>query len=482
MVRAMLAPQSQGRDPTERHPTTVDGGWPSLREEIVETLRLAWPMALTQLGQVAMMTTDLILLGHLGDQMVAAAALANTILFAAFTVGMGLVSAVAPLASQAYGARQPRMVRRALRVGLWAALIMGIPLTLVQLLGDRILLALGQPPDIARMAGLYLTGLCWTLVPAWCFMALRNFMSSVHKPEPALYITLVAIPANGVLAYLLIHGGLGLPALGIFGAGLASSIVSACMCVAAMVVCSASRPFRKYHVLGRFWRPDWVLLRKLFAVGAPISGAFMLEFGAFATAALLMGRLGTTALAAHQITLQTASILWMVPFGISLAATVRVGFAVGRRDMAAARRAGFAALALGAAFMAGMTLCVALLRHWIPIAFLGASAAKAQETVALAAFLLALSTTFFIADGLQTIAAGALRGLNDTRVPLIFAAVAFWPIGVFAGFELAFDAGLGAAGVWIGLSLGLLVQAVLLVSRFHILTRRGHLPEPPQAH
>lgn len=452
-----------------------------MREDLADTLRLAWPMALTQLGQVAMMTTDLILLGRLGDQMVAAAALANTILFAAFTIGMGLVSAVAPLASQAFGAREPRMVRRALRVGLWTVLLMGLPLTLVQLKGDRILVLLGQSPDVAALAGRYLAGLCWSLMPAWGFMALRNFMSSVNRPEPALWITLVAIPANGVLAYLFIHGGFGLPAMDVFGAGLASSIVSTATFVAALVVCCTRRPFAKYHILGRFWRPDWVLMRQLVVVGAPISGAFMLEFGAFATAALLMGRLGTTALAAHQITLQTASILWMVPFGISLAATVRVGHAVGRRDIDAARRAGFAALALGAVFMAAMTLVVALLRHWIPVAFLGKSALTASETVTLAAFLLALSTSFFIADGLQTIAAGALRGLNDTRVPLFFAAFAFWPIGMFAGFELAFDLGFGAAGVWIGLSLGLVVQAVLLVSRFHILTRRGVLPEAPHA-
>ena len=477
----MLAPppQAKAAEAPARQSTTVAGKYVAMREDLGETLRLAWPMALTQLGQVAMMTTDLVLLGRLGDQMVAAAALANTILFAAFTIGMGLVSAVAPLASQAFGARRPRMVRRALRVGLWAVLIMGVPLTLAQLWGERILVALGQAPEVATLAGQYLAGLCWSLMPAWGFMAVRNFMSSVNRPEPALWITLAAIPANAVLAYLLIHGGFGLPALGVFGAGLASSIVSVATFVAALIVCCTRRPFAKYHVLGRFWRPDWVLMRQLIMVGAPISGAFMLEFGAFATAALLMGRLGTTALAAHQITLQTASILWMVPFGISLAATVRVGHAVGRRDTAAARRAGFAALALGAVFMAVMTIVVAVSRHWIPVAFLGASAAGAPDTVALAAFLLALSTTFFIADGLQTIAAGALRGLNDTKVPLLFAALSFWPIGMFAGFELAFDAGLGAAGVWVGLSLGLIVQAVLLVTRFQILTGRGRLPDAP---
>jgi MATE family multidrug resistance protein len=302
------------------------------RGELIETIRLAAPMALTQLGQIAMMTTDLMLLGRLGDKVVAATALAHTVLFAAFTVGMGLVTAVAPLASQAFGARQPRMVRRALRVGFWAALLAGVPLTALQLWGESVLIALGQTPETAALAGRYLSGLGWSLVPAWWFMALRNFMSALNRPEPALWITLVAIPANALLAYALIYGAMGLPALDVLGAGLATTLVNVGMCVAGVWVCYARRPFRKYHVLGRFWRADWPLLGKLMALGLPISATYTLEYGVFAAAALFMGRIGTEALAAHQIALQTAAVLFMVPFGISLAATVRVGHAVGRGD------------------------------------------------------------------------------------------------------------------------------------------------------
>ena len=181
-------------------------------------------------------------------------------------------------------------------------------------------------------------------------------------------------------------------------------------------------------MLGRFWRIDWPLMRQLIVVGAPISGAFLLEYGVFAAAALLMGWIGTAALAAHQIALQIAAVLFMVPFGIAMAATVRVGHAAGRGDAAATRRAGFAAIALGVVFMATMTLLVALTRHTLPLLFLGSDAPDPQ-TVALAASLLLLGASFFIADGVQTIAAGALRGLNDTRVPLMFAAISFWLIG-----------------------------------------------------
>lgn len=450
-----------------------------IRAELIETIRLAAPMALTQLGQVAMMTTDLALLGRLGDKVVAATALAHTVLFAAFTIGMGLVAAVAPLASQAFGARQPRMVRRALRVGLWAAVIAGVPLTAVQLWGEDILLALGQAPETAALAGRYLAGLGWCLVPAWAFMALRNFMSAVNRPEPALWITLAAIPANGILAYALIYGAFGLPELDILGAGVATTLVNVAMCAAAVWVCYGRRPFRKYRVLGRFWRPDWMLLRKLLVVGLPISGSFSLEFGVFAAAALLMGHIGTAALAAHQIALQTAAVMFMVPFGISLAATVRVGQAAGRRDPEATRRAGLIAIGLGMAFMACATALVALTRHSIPLLFLGPDSATATETVALAAQLLLLGMSFFIADGVQTVAAGALRGLNDTTIPLVFAAFSFWVIGFAGCWWLAFPMGLGAIGVWVGLSVGLAVYAMLLVWRFHLLTARGYLPEVP---
>jgi MATE family multidrug resistance protein len=438
-------------------------------------------MALIQLGQIAMMTTDLMLIGRLGDAALAAAALAHTVLFAAFTVGMGLVAAVAPLAAQGYGAREPRMVRRALRVGLWAAFMLGVPVTLVQFWGREILIALGQAPESAALAGRYLAGMAWAILPAWTFIVLRNFMGAVNRPQPALWITLVAIPVNAALAYALIYGAFGLPAFDLMGAGLATAIVDVGMCAAAIWIAYTRHPFKKYRVLGRFWRPDWPLLAKLVAIGLPISGALLLEYGLFAAAALLMGRISTSAVAAHQIALQVAAILYMVPFGIATAATVRAGQAVGRRDSVGTRRAGFVALGLAVAFMGAMTLIVALARHAIPHAFLGAEAPQAADTIALAAVLLVLGASFFITDGAQTVAAGALRGLNDTRVPMLFSALSFWAVGFLSSLWLGFPAGLGAAGVWIGLSLGTAVYAGLLLWRFHLLTARGYLPAVARA-
>ena len=302
------------------------------RDELIGTVKLAGPLALTQLGQIAMMTVDLALIGRLGNSAVAAAALAHSVLFTAFMFGLGLVTAVSPLAAQAFGARKPRLVRRALRVGLWAAVMVGLPLSLLQMRSGDLLIWLGQPADAALLAQRYLDGLAWSLTPAWLFIALRGFMSALNRPEPALWITLAAIPANGVLAYLLIFGAFGLPRLDLLGAGIATTLVSIGMFVAGVWICYASAPFKKYHVLGHIWRSDWPLFRQLIAIGLPISATFLLEHGVFASAALLMGIIGTVALAAHQVALHTAAIVFMVPLGIGMAATVRVGHAVGRGD------------------------------------------------------------------------------------------------------------------------------------------------------
>jgi MATE family multidrug resistance protein len=432
------------------------------RAEIIETIKLAWPIALTQLGQIAMMTTDLALIGRLGDGAIAAVGLAHLILFVGFVLGMGPVSAVAPLAAQAFGARDPRMVRRSLRVGLWAAVMLGVPINVAQLWGEDILIAAGQSSAAAALAARYLTGL------------LRNFMGAVNRPEPALWVTIAAIPVNGLLAYALINGAFGAPRLDLLGAGLATTLVNVAMCAAAIWICYTCRPFKKYRVLGRFWRADWELLRQLIAIGLPISGALMLEWGLFSSAALLMGWIGTTALAAHQIALQVATILFMVPFGISLAATVRVGHAVGRRDPVATRRAGFGAIALGAALMVAMTVIVVAFHDAIPVLFLGDDSGGNAATARLAATLLLVGASFFVTDGMQTIAAGALRGLNDTRVPMWFAAVSFWLIGFTCVYGLAFPGRLGAVGIWIGFSIAIATFAPLLIYRFHVLTLPKH--------
>jgi MATE family multidrug resistance protein len=440
-----------------------------LADELAETLKLAVPIALTQLGQIAMMTTDIALIGRFGSEAVAAASLAHTVYFVSFTFGMGLVSAVAPLAAQAFGARNPHRIRRSLRVGLWAALFIALPMMALSFRGEPILLMLGQSPVAADLAQQYLLGLTWSILPALWFLAIRGFMSAVNRPEPILWITLAAIPANALLVYPLLYGAFGLPNLGLFGAGLATSIVNFGTLLAALWFVARRRPFRKFRALGHLWRIDWGLMRQLVVIGAPISISFLLEYGLFGAAGLLMGVISTTALAAHQIALQVAAILFMVPFGISIAATVRVGHAIGRSDASGVRRAGLVATWLGIAIGAALTLAVILGRFGIATIFLGESTDAAAE---LSATLLLVGSTFFIADAIQTIAAGSLRGMNDTRLPLVFATISYWLIGFPCAWWLAFHTPLGAIGVWIGLSVGTAVYATLLLLRFRSLARK----------
>ena len=215
-------------------------------------------------------------------------------------------------------------------------------------------------------------------------------------------------------------------------------------------------------------------MRQLVVIGAPIAVSFLLEYGLFSAAGLLMGLISTTALAAHQIALQIAAILFMVPFGIGMAATVRVGQALGRGDVPAIRRAGVAAIVLGIIFMTTMTLAVIVVRFDLAGFFFG-DTRQGLAAIELAATLMLVGATFFIADGIQTVAAGALRGLSDTRIPLLLAAISYWLIGFTAAYGLAFWTGLGAIGVWIGLSIGTGIYAILLVARFHTLTQRLRL-------
>jgi multidrug resistance protein, MATE family len=443
-----------------------------LLRELAETVRLAAPMALIQLGQIAMMTTDLALIGRISEEAIAAAALAGTVYFVSFTFAMGVVSAVAPLAAQAFGARDPHRVRRALRVGLWAAPLISLPMMAFPLLGEKLLLLLGQAPTPARLAQQYLLGVLWGATPALWLIAMRGFMAALNRPEPVLWITLVAIPANALLVYLLINGAFGLPPLGLFGAGLATTIVNCAMFLAGLWFAVVRRPFSKYHVLAHIWRIDWAMMRQLIAIGGPISIAFLMEYGLFSAAALLTGLISTTALAAHQIALQVTAILFMVPYGIGMAATVRVGHAAGRNDAAGVGRAGLVAGLLGIGLGAVVTAAVIFGRFTIARLFLGHTAENAVATIELAATLLLVGTTLFVTDGLQSIAAGALRGLQDTRMPLLFAFVGYWLIGFPAAWALAFHAELGAVGVWIGLSLGTAFYATLLTLRFIGLARR----------
>ncbi|WP_347341524.1 MATE family efflux transporter [Bradyrhizobium pachyrhizi] len=395
------------------------------------------------------------------------------------TFAAGVISAVGPLAAQARGAANPALVRSSLRMGLWIALVLWGPIMILPVRGEQIVLALGHEPAIARLAQQYLLGLTWGILPA--LLAIRSFMAAVDRPAPALWITLAAIPTNALLAYLLITGKFGLPQLDLFGAGLATSLVNSGTFLAGIWFVTCCRPFRDYQVLRYLWRFDWPLMREFLVVGTPISVAIFMESGLFSATALLMGAIGTTAVAAHQIAFQVAAALFMIPFCIGMAVSVRIGHALGRNDVSGIRQAGFAAMLLGVLIAAIATIAVVGTRFEVAELFVDQSASNADATIKLTAALILVGASFFITDALQSIAAGGLRGLGDTRVPLFFAGIAYWLIGLSVSDVLGLKTGLGAIGIWIGLSIGKAVYAALLAIRLCLLANRPPVAAMSQA-
>ncbi|MCC8977920.1 MATE family efflux transporter [Bradyrhizobium acaciae] len=452
-----------------------------LSGELAVTATLATPIALTQLAQIAMMATDLAWIGHIGTDALAAAALAGMILSVGLTFAGGVISAVGPLAAQARGAANTALVRSSLRMGLWIAVVLWAPMIVLAVQGEQIVLALGQEPAIARLAQQYLFGLTWGILPALWFLAIRSFMAAVDRPAPALWITLAAIPTNALLAYLLITGKFGLPRLDLFGAGLATSLVNSGTFLAGIWFVTYCRPFRDYQVLRYLWRFDWPLMRELLVVGTPISLAIFMESGLFSATALLMGVISTTAVAAHQIAFQVAAAQFMIPFCIGMAVSLRIGHALGRNDLSGIRQAGFAAMLLGVLIAAVATVAVVGTRFTIAELFVDQSASNADATIKLTAALILVGASFFVTDALQSIAAGGLRGLRDTRVPLLFAGVAYWLIGLSVSYVLGLKTGLGAIGIWIGLSIGKAIYAALLVIRLRLLANRTPVAAMSQA-
>jgi len=442
----------------------------SWKHEFQATLKLGLPMALLQLGTIALNTIDIMFIGRLGPQALAASALGSSLWIAFFLFSVGILTAVPAMASQAIGAHQPRTVRRIARQGIWVAISLGIPISTLLLFTEEILLFLGQQPDNSHMAGLYLQTLLFGTTPALLFIALRGYIASYEIVRPALIITFAAIPLNTVLDYALIFGNLGFPRLELWGAGLATSIVHGFTLICILFYLLFSKTFKRKAVLVRIWRHDWPHYFEIFKLGIPIGALLVMEAGLFSAMALLMGLIGTMELAAHQVTLQVASITFMVPLGISQAATVRVGRAVGRKDPVSVKRAAYSSLSLGAAIMGSLAIPMILWPEAIIGLFLEESHKDTATLISFGVSYLFIAALFQLSDGIQVISGGILRGMKDTTLPMYFGIFGYWIVGFTGGYYLAFNTSLSGIGIWLGLLIGLSCTAVLNMSRFLKLT------------
>jgi MATE family multidrug resistance protein len=403
----------------------------------------------------------------LGATQLAAATLALNMTFTFNLLLLGLLIASSPLMATALGQRfnAVRDVRRTFRAGLWI-LIIGLPPYWVLLWHIGTLMrALGQAPELASQGQTFLRAYMWSAAPWLLFQLLRNFVSALERPRVILWLSLAGIALNALLSWSLIWGHFGLPALGLVGGGVGSTLTWLILCAALMLVVGRDRRFRRFYLFGRFWRFDRERTSAMVRLGWPIGVTMALEMGVFALAAYFMGWIGAPAVAAHAVALQIAALTFMVPLGLGQAATVRVGLALGRRDEHGIARAGWTSWVAGVGFMGAMALVMWSIPRPLITLFLTDVPANAA-VIALAVSFLKVAAAFQLVDGAQVIGAGMLRGLHDTRWPLVFALVGYWVVGLGIGAWLAFGRDWKGVGIWVGLASGLAAVAALMLARW----------------
>ena len=447
------------------------GAWAA---ELSAMLALAWPLILANVTQQVIIATDVFLMSRLGPLALAASALALNFTYTLNVLLMGLLLASSPMMATALGKRSNsvREVRRTFRAGLWL-LIFGMPVYWFILWHiGAIMVAFGQNPQLAALGQKFLRAYMWCTAPWLLFTLIRNFISALERPRAVFVLSAAGIGINLLVSWSLIFGHFGLPALGIVGGGLGSTITWSLLCMALLIFVQSDRRFRRFRLFGRWWRFDRERTRAMARLGWPIGITMALEMGVFALAAYFMGWIGAPAVAAHAIALQIAALTFMVPLGLGQAATVRVGLAVGRQDEAGIARAGWTAWVAGVAFMAVMALAIWAAPRSLITLFLADTAANAL-VIGLAVSFLKIAAAFQLVDGAQVIGAGMLRGLHDTKWPLIFALFGYWGVGLGIGTWLAFGADWKGVGIWIGLASGLAAVAALMLARWILRDRLG---------
>src|SRR5438067_4450592 len=435
--------------------------------EIRATVTVAAPLAVANLAQMAMALTNTIMVGHLGATSLAAAGLGGVLYFMLLMLCQGVLAAVAPLAAHAIGADDHPTAGRVAGAGLIVAAALAAPVIAILTIMPRLLIALGYEPALAAEIGDYLQMIRWGAPAFLGFAVLRFLLVAMFRTRIVMLVPLLAIPVNAALNWALIFGHFGLPAWGSAGSGCATAIVQwlTLLCFAGYMLTMPTRmPVRlAVRVLSE--------IPRILRLGLPIGALLGLEVGLFAITGIVMGLLGADALGAHQLVLNVASLSFMVPLGLGQAATVRVAYQLGLGVPAAAQRAAYIAVALGAAFMSMTAVLLLTLPRTIASAYVALDDPANAALLAIAVQLFVIAAVFQIFDGVQVIAVGALRGYRDTALPMLIAAIGYWVIGFAGSWVLSFPLGLGPIGLWLGLALGLAVVATSLIVRLRVRAR-----------
>lgn len=429
-------------------------------------LILALPLIGSHVAQVILHVTNTVMLGWYSVEALAGGVLGASTFFIMFLLGAGFAAAVMPLAAEALGRGDETQVRRATRMGMWLSIGFSVLIYPVFWFSYEILMLLGQKHEVAQNAQAFMRVTGLGMAPALLVMVMKSFLAAQGRAQIVLWVTVAAAFVNAGLNWLFIFGNYGLPELGIQGAALSSVTVQSLSFLAIALWAGFHPKIRHFKLFQRFWRADPGALSQVFRLGWPIGFTSLMEGGLFNAAALMMGWIGTVELAAHGIALEITSLTFMIHVGLANAATVRVGLAQGAGDARALRDGAWTALAVSQSIGLFIIAAFLIFPEQLISLFLDEANPRAAEIIAYGSVLLMMSALFQVADAAQAVSLGLLRGIQDTRVPMYIAAITYWGIGIPASYLLAFKAGLGGPGIWLGLVIGLSLTAVCLIWRF----------------
>ena len=444
----------------------------TIQTEAREFLKLAIPLASAQVAQAATGFVDTVMMGWLGQEVLAAGGLAAMVFMAFMMTGVGIVSGISPLVAEAYGAKQHRRVGQVTRQGLWITLLLTIPGMQVIANLAPLMHQFGQAATTVSLADTYLSVMTWGLFPAIGFAVLRGCIVSLSEARSIMVIVIAATVFNAIGNYVLAFGKLGFPEMGIAGLAVASIAAHWLMFLSLLGYMLWYKPLRKYSLFQTLHRLEPKIVQQLLWVGVPIGIAAVLEYGLYTIVTFLIGALGTPVLAAHQVVMQTIMVIFMVPLAMSYAATVRVGQWFGQRNWSQVRQAAFVSIGLAVTFM--LVTAMALFTHPRQIIglYLNLNAPENADVVTIAVSIMSIAAFGQILDGVQRTANGILQGLQDTRIPMLLGTVSYWGIGLTTSYLLGFHTILAGVGIWVGSYTGLAAAAIAFVWRFWVVLKR----------
>lgn len=439
----------------------------SVKKHIKETINLSAPIVVAQLGYILMSVVDNAMVGRLGAVPLAAAAVSNGVFFLIMVFGLGISFAVTPLVAIAIGNKDFREEDTLFKNSLAINIVTSVILAATAIFASDLLNYLKQSPEVVEYAVPYFRILAFSIIPLMLFQSYKQFIEGLSIMRPAMVISLTANIVNAIANWILIYGNLGFPKLELNGAGWATFISRVYMMCAIIFFVKKSGRFHQFDLKMKSFKPDFPVMKKLLKLGIPGAFQYLFEVGAFAFAAVMVGWINPESLAAHQIAISLSSITYMVAMGISAAASVRVGNAVGIKNIFEIRRAGFTALGLSIGFMALSGIVFILFNHQLPTLYINAS-----EVITIAADLLIIAALFQIFDGTQAVGIGILRGLTDVKIPTAITFLAYWVIALPLAYLLGFTFNFGIEGIWVGLLFGLFFSGLLLTIRFNIKSKK----------